>query len=126
MEWEERSKPSYKFVDWEELKEGHNPDDNIVVKLHEWVEGQLADVIYKDDGSIKAFILKVDGEEKDIWVWSNMKLINQMGFGDDDYDEVQIGQWIRISYFGKYKTKSGGQGYDVRVAVAKDMPKKGK
>ena len=128
MGWIEQSKPGVLFVDWGELKEGHKKDENIVVKQGDYIQGIISDIGINNRGN-RFFRLKTKEHDKEIYLNGSAKLCSQTGYQTDkngdvlplddqfvDY-QVQIGDEIRITYFGMYETKSGGKGYDLRVAV---------
>jgi len=128
MGWIEQTKPSVLFVDWGELGEGHNKDENIVVKEEEFIQGVISDIGISTSGR-RYYRLKTKKHDKELYLKGVTKLNSQMGYAtdkdgnvlpiEDQYSEyqVQIGDEVRITYFGKYETKSGGKGYDLRVAV---------
>ena len=124
MVFQDQSTPDVKFVDWGELGEGHNDEQNIVVKEGEYIEGVI-NSINDNPNYVKTYRLAVKGEEKEVLVKGCTKLNNEMGYGDkDNIVPVVVGDRIRITYYGKYTTKGGTKGYDLRVAVDRDAGKK--
>lgn len=109
------------FVDWGELKAGHSPETNIVVKEGEYIEGIVKRIsdneVYK-----KILVLKTKEHDKDVMVLGCKSLLDGLGYGDKIVEPVGEGDLVRIRFDGMYKTKSGGRGYGLTVLV--DRPEK--
>jgi len=124
MAFQNQSTPDVKFVDWGELGEGHTEEENIVVKEGEYIEGTVTNISDNPNYG-KIYRMSVDGEEREVLVKGCTKLNNEMGYGDkDNIIPVLVGDRIRIYYHGKYTTKGGTKGYDVTVAVDRDVKSK--
>ena len=122
-EWVSQTGPDYLFVDWGELKEGHDSDTNIVVKEGEFIEGVILEV--KDHPSrVKDYLLKVKGQEKTIFIKGTTALTREMGYSDiSTCEKVLVNDEVQIHYRGMFETKSGGSGYRLVVMVKRDKKK---
>ena len=134
MAFESQSGSDLLFVDWGKLgvtKDGieHDPETNIVVKEGEALIGKVATIKETDKGGKYFYILegvsrvdKKDKElevyEKNVYVGGNSSLNKQFLEDDrEDFIPVKDGDLVRIRYIGMYKTKKGGTGYGMDVAV---------
>jgi len=122
MGWIEQTKPNLKFIDWGKLKTGHDKENTLIIKEGENVEGVVTDLRWENDGKkLRSIKLKAKDIEEEIFVWANVSLTRELGYGDDQQVvPVEIGDEIRITFNGMYETASGGKGYDIRVAVNRD------
>lgn len=122
MPWQEQRNSNVKFVDWGELKEGHEKETCIVIKKGEKLQG-LINSINQHDVFGYIYRLKVKDEELEILVTGSKALNRQMmgtGLTDEELEKftpVKEGDKVRLTYNGMYTTKSGGKGYDITVAV---------
>jgi len=116
-DWLESSS-GVKFLCWGELKESiDNPDDAVVVKKGEKLEGIVTSVEEQKDGSdVVAYKWKIKTKDYDepVIVWSNASMFRQIqDIGVDTGDVVQL------IYQKDYKAKNGKIGRDIKLRVKK-------
>lgn len=128
MAWEKQTKNDLYFVDWGELKENHNPDENIVVEEGCAVEGMVDRVKPNENygytyllGNTKVIDKKeetIEEPDKQLLIKGNKSLNRQMMEDDaDDFIPVKEGDEVRVWYTGEYTTEKGGTGYSMVVEV---------
>jgi len=113
-EWIESSS-GVKFLCWGELKkEVDNPDDFVVVKMGEKIQGVIEsyDFSRDDDGNISEgkFKLKTKEYEEPLLVWLNASMKRQV-----DELKLDMGDEIQLLYQKDYKAKNGKIGKDVKI-----------
>jgi len=108
-----------KFLCWGELKKSiENPDDAVVIKIGEKIEGivTMIEPVKDDDGNIEQYKMKIKSKKYDVpvLVWSNASIKRQIDdIGINEGDEIQL------IYEKDYKAKNGKIGRDVKVRVKK-------
>lgn len=121
-EWVEE-KRGVKFLCWETLKDGVDKDDAFVVKDGESFEADILKLDKVDDieGIRYKYRLHIEGQDKDVLMWSNAAIARQQ----ENLLLVE-GEHIKVSFDGFYSTKyKGKKGRNIRIAVMRNG-KKGK
>ena len=106
-----------KFVDWGKLKPEHDKNDIIVIKMGESKEFDITNIVEeKEDNELKQvkFRLKMDGEEKEILMWSNASILRQY-----KTLELKEGDHIEVTYVEDYETSYGNKGREIKIRKAK-------
>jgi len=115
-------KTNVKFVDWGELKKNHDADKTVVVKENEFIQGVVQNIKTHDVFGY-TYKLSVKDIEEDVMIMGNRSLNKQfMGEGLEGkelemFTPVEVGDEVKITYHGMYKTESGGKGYSLEVEV---------
>lgn len=108
-----------KFLCWDEVKDSiDNPDDAVVVKKGEKIQGIIQNIDTDEDkkGNIKAYkwTLKAKDIDKPVIVWSNASMFRQI----QDIG-VEVGDEVQLIYQKDYEAKGGNIGRDIKLRVKK-------
>lgn len=121
-EWFESSL-GVKFLCWGEIKESiDNPDDAVVVKKGEKIQGLIRNIDEQKDkeNNITAYkwILDTKEHDKPIVVWTNASILRQITDIQQDH-KIDVGDEIQLIYQKDYEAKGGKIGRDIKLRVRK-------
>ena len=116
MGWIEEES-NIKFLDWGKLKPEHTKDDAIVIKKGEPVFFKILSITTQqendeNDNVVYKYKLQLEGEEKDILMWSNAAIRRQQ-----QKLALMEGEEIEVTYVDDYQTPYGQKGRNIKIRV---------
>ena len=108
-----------KTVAWVELKDGQNPNDVVLIPIGGKIEAEIESIEPAKNGY--KFVLKIVGEEKPVWMWTNASIERQ-----HEKLCLEEGERIQIELVKEFETNFGNPGRDVKIRVDRPVEDKKK
>ena len=126
MEFENQNKSDVKFLGFGKLSDTLDAEVQIILDENQSFTGILAEIktveqVDKKTDNVKMQYKYFFNEYETgtrVMTWGKAALDRQMVTNDDpNFIPVEVGDLVKITFKGMYKTEGGGKGYDLQVGV---------